>query len=653
MPKSKTYSPHTLTALVLAVLNAANPTGSFAFLENPQALWNTKSIRMEITSQALAAEPAGGRYPAILQVSARVRSFKEARTFLEPSAPPETVLEAYNAEHALRAKAIQTRVDQGEELTIPPESTTRLVYHADEPPKKFGNFGVLSLTKNEKDIQKRLILTQKNYHKLLLLVMLEKVAKLPPGPASERIKKELLATPECLVKLDPESFHLTMAGIQRGSQFQPASPRYWNLRRNIKNRTREIAQFGREIILKFNGRLTIITEGTPAIAVLLSPETEEDLFHLQKLKTAYGARLTYKRALAHISLFYIRGRWDPDKKDWIVTPRQLACLVEATQRLEKELKPFEEAPIPWKVNQLAVVSSDRIDAAGQEEGAPVQLMSEEDHVPARIQGEETLLNAWKHSGKTDADPLPWNDIDATLGLFPKFHLPDRNSLLAAIGKGAVSAKRVIYLVRKAKKLKVKELLNAKTGDANFRLTTEYDRPGLLLAISRVIDQYGGNVTKIEFDSTRHDDDPRARTAINLSMTHIGKEEAEALGKKLAAIPDIGHRILWSEFLYNAGTHVVDPFIGMRTIHLDFQLDARQHSAGMETRRSMMLQALMDLDPRCLVSGFSVDRGEIVDMRMTVHVPRSVANRVKGELRRAAGLVVDTPSVTPLQVSRSA
>jgi len=646
MVQNAGHFPRRLGALFIAALMTvtANPEISSAFIAMPDASHHTNRILTEITQQALTAEPAGGRYGVTtLRLSARLKSLRSQWHARSKAAFTGDAPAPYNA--GRRAQALQNLVDRGG-FIIPMTSLTRMVYQPDGTKRKSEYFGILSLTLHDPVFQQQLIATQKKYRELLDEIIREQIGKIPPGESSEQTKKELEATKACLVELDPDAFHFTVAGIRNDTSLYFHNLRSWNLRRQIAKRTRDVARFGREIILLHNGRIRKLVVGTPAIAIELKWETFKDNLRFIALQDAYAAYFPHDTEIQvpHITLEFIRGQWDPHLEEWVVTPLQNQCIDEARRRLERDnqLEMFNATPLAWKVNQLDVVRSKDLDTPGTEEGPPVKLMSKESYEAAQDNGKETLLKAWKSANQNEKS-LPWDEIKATLGLFQKYYLHNQRSLLAAIANRAVSASRVISLVLHAKKLRVRfkgysAVSKTSPATASYRLTAENDRPGLLLAISSVIDQYAGNLANIEFVKVNHEDPGRAKTAMELTVVGLTEKEAIALWTSLEAIPDLGHRIIGMESLYELGRRIVDRFSGMQIVHLEFRMDARNRKAGDPSRRTLMLQAMLNLDARCSVSQFSVERNdENVIIHMTAHVPRSVANRVSIKLRHDAGL----------------
>lgn len=602
--------------------------------------------------QALAATPIGGRWRNLLHTSQPYRVLQLEEDVLSADAPAVAVgrasitqktLDDYKAVHDAYARDMETRIETGQGLKIPSTSILRYIFKSDGTKSKYGFFGILARTEEFPELHHQLIVAQSEFLTRLRWAIARELNPEDPESADVReVQARYEAVIKELVPLEPEAFHLTIAGLQRGATFRPTSIRYWLLRQQVRKRSEELAKFRRAIGLEFNGQLSILTKGTPAIAAVLNPQTTKDLYRLLTLKTAYGTRLMSHDdkddETAHISLFYLRGG-----DDWSISPDHLRWIVKASQSTERGLQGRAKDPLKWDVSRLEIRATDDPNSLGKREGPPIDLILPTRYEMAAIHGEQLLTEAWRTlTGRVNAI-LPLNALNATLGLFPQYHLRNRRSLQVAVHEGAMAPEEVVDLMANARKLGVQlmhfqEQEGRQPSNARFRLTSQDGQPGLLLTVSRLIDQYEGNVISLVLSKNVRMDDPiGTKTAIELEIQGLTREHVETLRKALSAIPDMHPRRTALGTAYFYWRRFTGAIGDQKTLHLHFTVDARSREPGQETRRSILLQALADLDPRSSVTSCVITRGaETVTIEITATVPASIAGLTQAKLQRALG-----------------
>jgi len=416
-----------------------------------------------------------------------------------------------------------------------------------------------------------------------------------------------------LAFLDPDAFHVTFANLYTGPKkgyFHSQLQRWRELRRTL-----EISMFRRFLVFLFKGNTAILTSGSPCLVLLVEPGTVFNERRFKTFLTEHGARLRERYQLPHVSLLYFKGT--PDGQGGFVVPaHHLRRIVKAQQLLERELAEKQEKPDEWTVKSLDVSESNQFGDVGKI--TPYPLLSQSKYEEKTERGIRLLARWWLHKRLPEQA-----EFGAVLGLFRHIHLRDIRALFVAVGSGAISARSVIELLSHSKKIRVTTQVNGP--ETHLTLEGQFSHPSIFISISRTLDLYPGKVYEI-----------RKGEAIHIVLRDISPSQAGLLAAALRKIPDIRRRHHeWRSVTYL--THfLMRRWEGLRRVpvHLDFADDTGQIN---ESRRSILLQALNDLDPHNTLEKFTLQvmEGKTI-IEMLVEVPEGLASRVQGQLEIAMG-----------------
>jgi hypothetical protein len=551
----------------------------------------------------------------------------------------------------------------GEGLVIPPGSMALQGYDADGNPITRGLLGVLGTPPDP--VKAELTSAQKRY-----LEILDHIVKKNASFATHERQQELVRQ-----NLIPVSdLHATFAGIAAGGRFW-IPLQYWFTRRALERLTRRVAMFRRMFTFLFSGRVAILLSGTPCIVAMLGFPDAMDHSRFQTLKLNYANRFDLGPDAAHVSLFYLAGlpRQNPvtGKSERWVDPNYLCWIRDAAVELEKELREKrEKAPLVWPVWSLEVTLSKNL-GRSPVSVTNVPLIGSQEYELRENKGRRLLAayfrDAYNHASKEvkrqleradwvitgpdDLDPTVGDEaqrlrvrrrlaqLDALRGVFYARHLRNLRSLFVALGsepegmEGArnrdwIAPPEVFSLITHGSKVKAR-IVNA----GRIRITAKHDHPGLMQAVSRMVDHSARSVVAMEqtYRLSPEESASGARVAIEVELAGIPLGELKRLTSLFETISDIGYPATLLTFLRRL---LADWTIGWREIELTVSLPFRDRQAGQESRRTAIVNALRKIDPLCRMTAFKLEMVE-GDARITmrISVPRLFsAARIPSQLR---------------------
>ncbi|MDP2920821.1 MAG: HAD hydrolase-like protein, partial [Candidatus Omnitrophota bacterium] len=277
-----------------------------------------------------------------------------------------------------------------------------------------------------------------------------------------------------------------------------------------------------------------------AVGIMFKPYTPDDLRRYRILQFGLG-RLTQRYDnICHATLADVRHSLSKDsqKMEWLKNAVNLL-----NQEIEKEQS--EEMSSDFLIRRLRVRSFTGFfeNQKSKDYGEACELLLSKQYEDAIKRGKGLLNQALASMGISSPDidkPVYQNALRPLLGMFP-MNLNGVNSLMAAIGTGGIKAEHVADMVlqqltqKKFIRVDCQEKPEART--ANFRIMNQYDRPRILLEISRAILEYGGNIGTLTQEPLAGLPDGvgiETRVVIE-NVTH---KQVERIIKALAMIPDI-------------------------------------------------------------------------------------------------------------------
>ena len=277
-----------------------------------------------------------------------------------------------------------------------------------------------------------------------------------------------------------------------------------------------------------------------AVGIMFKPYTPDDLRRYRILQFGLG-RLTQRYDnICHATLVDVRHSLSKDsqKMEWLKNAVNLL-----NQEIEKEQS--EEMSSDFLIRRLRVRSFTGFfeNQESRDYGEPCELLLSAQYENAINRGKGLLNQALASMGINNPDidkPAYQNALRPLLGMFP-LSLNGVNSLMAAIGTGGIKAEYVADMVNQQltqrKFIQVDCQENPEARTANFRIINQYDRPRILLEISRAILEFGGNIKTLGQESFADlPDGPGIVT--RLVIENVAHNQVERIIKALGRIPDI-------------------------------------------------------------------------------------------------------------------
>jgi hypothetical protein len=444
-----------------------------------------------------------------------------------------------------------------------------------------------------------------------------------------------------LIFLAPDTIHLTVAGIPFNPGGVRERIRIWIARLRAVRRTHQIAEFRRVISMKYDGELTFFSGWTACYAVVIEPDSALDLSRFSTLITSYGQQLRMTR-IAHTTLVYLLGKYDPHIKRWKMSARHVRLITEATRRLEEEEK---NTVMESSINGLAVKFSKTFDDTRK---VPTIPFLEPARYTELIQSGKLILAL--EQGLTNADAFNGDDLesidrlaqlDSLRGLFRQYHLRNIRSLFVAIGKGRISPRDIFNYVSHSRKMIAKFEFNPM--NTKFTIWAHYDHPGLMLTLLRVLGWVpGSGLTVVQSKVDRFnppENAPAARLAFHVDIPGIGVEDLRRIEMMIKKIADIGA----SNRAWGALQRIVRPvhnwLAGMTTVRVRVRFPERKRQMAEESPPTLLARAVIKLDPHNNITSFHLEPdghgGSIVIM--DIEILHSLKPRLLDQLTLAVGL----------------